>query len=95
MKYVKEQTNLTVTLDKGILHDNGRYVSKKYLASVIRESSTAGEELRNKFYNGCKWNKYNLVTIGGVDFIDVKNPMKQKRASLILTIKIREEKNVK
>ena len=88
MKYIQKAKELTVKIEKEMLFNSGKYVSKKYLASSIHARDTKKEGLRNMFYNGCSWNKYNMENFGGVDFIDVKNPMKAKRASLMLTIEI-------
>lgn len=88
MRTVKDVETIKVKVeDKNLIE--GKYipyniVSKK-LADVEKENNYGYKSLRNRLYNSYACNKYNVVEKAGIKCIDIEEPMKVKRASLVLT----------
>lgn len=88
MRTVKDVKTVKVKVeDKNLIE--GKYipyniVSKK-LADVEKENNYGYKSLRNRLYNSYACNKYNVVEKAGIKCIDIEEPMKVKRASLVLS----------
>lgn len=88
MRTVKDVETVKVKVeDKNLIE--GKYipyniVSKK-LADVEKENNYGYKSLRNRLYNSYACNKYNVVEKAGIKCIDIEEPMKVKRASLVLS----------
>lgn len=97
MKTIKSVEKITLQVcNKELL--NGKYVSLMKVASKLRdyekEKNLGYKSLRTKFYNSCMCNKYNIVEFAEIRFLDVENPMKVDKASLILEF-VHKDKEIK
>lgn len=88
MRTIKDVETITVKIeDKDLIE--GKYipyniVSKK-LADVEKENNYGYKSLRNRLYNSYACNKYNVIEKAGIKCIEIEEPMKAKKASLVLS----------
>ena len=87
MRTVKDTKQVTIQITKEDLIDdkwlNLQLLSKK-LGELEQASNAVYKSLRNRLYNSCQLDKYNLAMHAGFKCIDVTNPMKAN-ASLELS----------
>lgn len=102
MKTIKSVESITLKVcDRELLF--GKYVSLLVVASKLRdyeETNNLGyKSLRTRFYNSCSCRKYNIEEFAEIKFLDITNPMKAEKASLVLKFtktdkEVKNENNV-
>ena len=89
MKTIQSTENIElIVTENEILNNNWipfSLVSKK-LSDLEKTDKMGYKSLRNRLYNSCSCNKYNIDIIAGVKCINVDSPMKGE-ASLVLSFK--------
>lgn len=90
MKTVQDIETVKVKLNKDEVLNNEwisfQLLSKK-LGEIEQQKGMMYKHLRNRFYNSKACGKYNMSTIAGMVYINIKEPMKGK-ASLELSFEV-------
>lgn len=92
MRIIKETTEVTLKVKKSYIY-NEKWLSVQVISSLLQEEEEKKKlgykSLRNKFYNSVSSDKYNVEQFIGLDFINIKDPMKAM-ASLTISFEIVE-----
>lgn len=93
MRTVKEEIKVKFTVTGEDLIDN-RYIPYVLLSDMLKQKEInekiPNEKLRMNLYNMHKGNKFNEKVIARMVCIDVKEPMKEGKSSLVLEFEVKK-----